>query len=53
MVVEAVREHAEVAEAELVGLAPEAAFERFPEDVPLRGFLPERHLLENVLRSLR
>jgi glutamate formiminotransferase len=53
MVVEAVREHADIAEAELVGLAPEAAFERFPEDVPIRGFSPERHLLENVLRTLR
>jgi glutamate formiminotransferase / 5-formyltetrahydrofolate cyclo-ligase len=53
MVVEAVREQAEIAEAELVGLAPEAAFERFPEDVPLRGFYPERHLLENALRALR
>ena len=53
MVVEAVREQAEVAEAELVGLAPEAAFERFPEDVPLRGFYPERNLLENALRALR
>jgi glutamate formiminotransferase len=52
-VVEAVRERAEVAEAELVGLAPEAAFERFPEDVPIRGFSPERHLLENALRSLQ
>jgi glutamate formiminotransferase len=52
-IVQAVRERAEIAEAELVGLAPEAAFQRFPEDVPLRGFSPERHLLENVLRSLR
>ena len=39
-VVEAVRARAEVAEAELVGLAPEAAFEGFPEDVPIRGFVP-------------
>jgi glutamate formiminotransferase / 5-formyltetrahydrofolate cyclo-ligase len=53
MVVEAVRRHAEIAEAELVGLAPEAAFERFPEDVHIRGFSPERHLLENVLAALR
>jgi glutamate formiminotransferase len=51
-VVAAVREHAEIAEAELVGLAPEAAFQRFPEDVPLRSFSPERHLLENALRSI-
>jgi glutamate formiminotransferase / 5-formyltetrahydrofolate cyclo-ligase len=52
-VVEAVREQAEIAEAELVGLAPEGAFQRFPEDVRLRGFTPERHLLENALRALR
>ncbi len=41
-----------MAEAELVGLAPEAAFDGFPEDVPLRGFSPERHLIEQVLRGL-
>jgi glutamate formiminotransferase / 5-formyltetrahydrofolate cyclo-ligase len=52
-VVERVREQADVAEAELVGLAPEAAFEGFPDDVPVRGFSPERHLVENVLRTLR
>ena len=45
-------ERAEVAEAELVGLAPEAAFQRFPDDLPIRGFSPERHLLENALRSI-
>ena len=50
--VAAVREQAEVAEAELVGLAPAAAFDGFPADVPLRGFDPERHLIENALRSL-
>jgi glutamate formiminotransferase len=48
-IVERVRERAEVAEAELVGLAPKAAFDGFPEDVPLRGFDPQRHLLENAL----
>jgi len=52
-VVDFVRERAEVAEAELIGLAPRAAFERFPEDVPLRSFAPERHLLENAMRALR
>jgi glutamate formiminotransferase len=52
-VVDAVRHHAEIAEAELIGLAPKGAFQRFPEDIPLRGFSPERHLLENVLRGLR
>ncbi len=51
-VVEFVRARAPVAEAELVGLAPEAAFEGFPEDVHLRGFSPERHLIEPVLRGL-
>jgi len=51
-IVEFVRDRARIAEAELVGLAPEAAFEGFPDDVPLRGFAPERHLLENALRSL-
>ena len=52
-IVAAVRARAPVAEAELVGLAPEAAFEGFPLDVPLRGFSPGRHLLENVLAALR
>jgi glutamate formiminotransferase len=36
-VVAAVRRHAEVAAAELVALAPEAALAGFPEDVPLRN----------------
>ena len=47
-----VRERAPVAEAELVGLAPQAAFEAFPGDVPLRNFDPEKHLIENALASL-
>jgi glutamate formiminotransferase/glutamate formiminotransferase/formiminotetrahydrofolate cyclodeaminase len=51
-IVEAVRAKAPIAEAELVGLAPAAAFEGFPEDVPVRGFSPGRHLLENVLGAL-
>ena len=51
-IVEYVRDRAEVAEAELIGLAPRAAFEGFPEDVPLRGFDPERHILEEVLRAV-
>ena len=50
-VVEAVRAEAEVVEAELVGLAPRAAFDGFPPDLPLRGFDPERHLIDNALRS--
>ena len=52
-IVARVRARARVAEAELVGLAPRAAFEGFPEDVPLRGFTPERHLIENALAALR
>jgi glutamate formiminotransferase/glutamate formiminotransferase/formiminotetrahydrofolate cyclodeaminase len=48
-VVRAVAEQAEVAEGELVGLAPAAALEGFPEDLPLRGFDPARHVIENAL----
>lgn len=36
-VVAAVARHAEVAGAELVGLAPRVAFEGFPDDIPVRG----------------
>jgi glutamate formiminotransferase / 5-formyltetrahydrofolate cyclo-ligase len=36
-------------EAELVGLAPEAAFEGYPDDVPIKGFDPRRDVIENVL----
>jgi hypothetical protein len=38
-----------VVSAELVGLAPRAAFAGFPDDVPVAGFEPERHLIENLL----
>jgi glutamate formiminotransferase len=48
-IVEAVRAHAEVASAELVGLAPRAAFEGFPPELPIPGFDPARHLIENAL----
>jgi glutamate formiminotransferase / 5-formyltetrahydrofolate cyclo-ligase len=48
-VVAAVRRHAPVARAELVGLAPAAAFAGFPEDVLLSGFDPARHVIENAL----
>ena len=48
-VVEAVRRHTEIACAELVGLAPRAAFEGFPEDVALPGFDPEAQVIENAL----
>ena len=46
---EAVGRHARVDGAELVGLAPRAALEGFPEEVPLPGFDPARHLIENAL----
>ena len=49
-IVERVRSEAQIAEAELVGLAPKAAFDGFPDDLPLRGFDPQRHLIENALR---
>jgi glutamate formiminotransferase/glutamate formiminotransferase/formiminotetrahydrofolate cyclodeaminase len=48
-VIEAVRAHAHVSSAELVGLAPAAAFEGFPQDLPMPGFDPQRHLIENAL----
>jgi glutamate formiminotransferase len=48
--VEAVRSHARVESAELVGLAPRAALEGFPEDLTLLGFDPARQLIENALR---
>jgi glutamate formiminotransferase len=36
-------------EAELVGLAPEAALAGYPEEPPIRGFDPKRDVIENVL----
>jgi glutamate formiminotransferase len=48
-VVEAVRAHAAVACAELVGLAPAAALEGFPAEVPMPGFDPARHTIEKAL----
>jgi glutamate formiminotransferase/glutamate formiminotransferase/formiminotetrahydrofolate cyclodeaminase len=36
-------------EAELVGLAPEAAMAGYPEEPPIRGFDPDEHILERVL----
>jgi glutamate formiminotransferase/glutamate formiminotransferase/formiminotetrahydrofolate cyclodeaminase len=49
VIVEAVRRHAQIASAELVGLAPAAALVGFPEDVPMPGFDPVRHVIENAL----
>jgi glutamate formiminotransferase / 5-formyltetrahydrofolate cyclo-ligase len=47
----AVQVHARVREAELVGLAPQAAFTDFPGDVPIPGFDPRRHIIERVLET--
>lgn len=46
-VVEAIRRYAPIESAELVGLAPRAAFEGFPGDVPVRN----RRYTEEVLDS--
>jgi glutamate formiminotransferase/glutamate formiminotransferase/formiminotetrahydrofolate cyclodeaminase len=40
---------APVSSAELVGLAPASALAGFPEDVPMPGFDPARHIIENAL----
>lgn len=50
-VTDAVRRHAPVSSAELVGLAPAAALEGFPPEVPMLGFDPARHIIENALGS--
>ena len=55
-VVERVRElaaplDARPREAELVGLIPRAALAGYPADVPIRGFDPERHLIEARLAN--
>jgi glutamate formiminotransferase len=47
----AVAARAPVAEAELVGLAPAAALDGLADAVVLRGFDPDRHVIENALRS--
>lgn len=56
-VVEAVRElaaplGARPVEAEVVGLIPAAALVGYPDDVPLRGFDPQRHVIERRLEVL-
>jgi glutamate formiminotransferase/glutamate formiminotransferase/formiminotetrahydrofolate cyclodeaminase len=48
-VVRAVASHVAVADAELVGLAPAAALEGFPEDLAMPGFDPARQVIENAL----
>ncbi len=36
-------------EAELVGLVPEAALDDYPDEVPIAGFEPDRHVIEKRL----
>jgi len=50
-VVEAVARHAPVHGVELVGLAPEAAFDAFPHDIPLRGYATIEETLHRHARS--
>jgi glutamate formiminotransferase len=50
-VVSAVRRHAEVANAELVGLAPRAALQDFPDEVQFVGLNPEKQVIENILAA--
>ncbi|MDQ2699799.1 MAG: hypothetical protein M3Y23_00545, partial [Actinomycetota bacterium] len=50
-VVEAVRDEAAARgatalEAELIGLIPEAALEDYPDDLPIRDFVPAFHVIE-------
>jgi glutamate formiminotransferase / 5-formyltetrahydrofolate cyclo-ligase len=52
-VVAAIARHAEPAAAELVGLAPERAFDGFPADLPIPGFDPDAHLIERALARSR
>jgi glutamate formiminotransferase/glutamate formiminotransferase/formiminotetrahydrofolate cyclodeaminase len=49
-VIDAIRAHADIDSAELVGLAPASSFNDFPADVSIPGFDPARHLIENALR---
>ena len=48
-VVAAIARHADVAAAEIVGLAPRAALEGFPADVEIRDFDAARQIIENHL----
>ncbi|HEX4669699.1 MAG TPA: hypothetical protein VH275_06975 [Solirubrobacterales bacterium] len=38
-------------EAELIGLVPAAAVDGYPVDVPMRGFDPDRHVIERRLAA--
>ena len=48
-VLAAVSAHAPVESAEIVGLAPRAALEGSPQELPLLSFDPERQVIENAL----
>jgi glutamate formiminotransferase/glutamate formiminotransferase/formiminotetrahydrofolate cyclodeaminase len=48
-IVEAVSRHADIAAAEIVGLAPRAALAGFPAGLEIRGFDPARQIIENHL----
>ena len=48
-IVDAISRHADVAAAEIVGLAPRAALEGFPPEIEIRGFDPARQIIENQL----
>jgi glutamate formiminotransferase / 5-formyltetrahydrofolate cyclo-ligase len=50
-IIDAVRALAPIQSAELVGLAPRAALAGFPQDIPMPGFDPARHVIENRLGS--
>jgi glutamate formiminotransferase / 5-formyltetrahydrofolate cyclo-ligase len=50
-VVAAVARHAPVKGAELVGLAPQAAFDGFPDDVALRGYATIEEALQTAGRT--
>jgi glutamate formiminotransferase / 5-formyltetrahydrofolate cyclo-ligase len=50
-VVEAVARHAGVRGAELVGLAPRAAFDEFPSNIPLRGYATIEESLQRQART--
>jgi glutamate formiminotransferase len=50
-VVNAVAALASLESAELVGLAPRAALDGFPAELPLAGFDPERHMIETALSA--
>jgi len=51
-IVEAIARHADVAIAEIVGLAPRAALAGFPQELEIRDFDPQRQIIENQLAAI-